>query len=1002
MHDAPVQVAWRLLGPETVQVDGVPVPLSNRCRGLLVRLLAEPNRAVSTDRLSEFIWGDCLPKNPRNVVARFVSDLRTALGPLGERVISSGGYRISVSPGELDVELAALALAEARSFREIDGKLALEAASKGLALVGTEPNSLLVDLPNAAPIMQQHDALRIDLISLFLELQLSARNYAEVLQVAQQSIESYPYQEAFHLQLMMALHRSGRSTHALRVGQRLRELLKEVGMVPGPTARQLEYEIVRGHDPETSDFLSWTRPGESHGKYPVLDPGTTIIGRNDDLSRLDDQLNRHRLVTVVGVQGIGKSRLALAALRRRMLLGDRVYRISLSRLSDPAMLPSIIAGEVGVPSDLIVRDPESLARSLRNVEAVVLLDGCQNIAVECRELLQTVLDGTDRIRFVLTSKTPLGLDDEVVFRLGMLSLPERGDTTSESSAVRLFLDRARPFLPSNGVDEADLNRVSEICHKLGGLPAAIEIAAAQLARLSLSEVARRTAAARLDPNNGEASVAALADALEATWNALVPTEQILMSRLSVFVGGWSAHAAKALAPQDFPVEDCLASLVASGLISQTKSTLVETTAKGDPEEQNGWGAGPPGVMRYSMIDVVREFAAGRLDERRETGFARNRLVEWVKSLMQPWEIAELHSWAHAGEGMLEEQGNLTVALTYLQESHRLEDLVWLAVDASGSWINHGGADQIVRWLAPMVGDPNISDEARSAAAAMLMEAAHATGDLTLLTEFGMKSLELAQGRPHNWIPSVAGFLGMWSMLFPVPLPMNELFETARSAAENGSSRETNLGLVEMYRAHAEFGSMRYDVAADRFRAVQALCPHPGRLLLFGEVGEALSLLLAGKLDDAVAAVETWKSRADTDDWHYIVSVVRSIIRGSAGHALDATVELAADVRRLQPASIWGRADDFQTAFGILALQRGERDLAVELLATPLTRYLLLAPLVVKCVAELRGVDDPLGVLSIAGELWARNFPNVVNRGNAKTTEGLVAWWTQGMMALEQS
>ena len=989
-------VRWRVLRSDTVEVNGVSVDLTGRCRTVLLRLLLEPNQMVSTDRLADFIWGESLPKNPRNAIARFVSDLRISLGPRGDRIVTAGGYGVVVLPGELDWELAQSALMCAKSYRELDFQRALAAAADGLALVGTDANPALVDLPNVASVLREHDALRIELITSFADLQLAAGNHRELVAVLQKAIESHPFHEAFYVQLMLALQRSGRSTEALRVGQILRGLLREIGLLPGTAVRQLENEIVAGEDPEHSDVLL-RRSGSSdrNVKYPVPDPGTPLIGRLDELNAIDDRLAQYRIVSIVGLGGSGKTRLALAALRRRELLGDAVHRIGLGDVTDPALLPGIIAGAVGVPSENVVRDAASLALNLRNVGSIILLDGCDRMTGNCADLIQTVLDSTERIRFLITSRTPIGLEAESVLRMGMLSLPEPGGEIRNSAAVRLFLDRSRRYLDPQVINDEAIGHVAAICQRLAGLPVAIEVSAAQLASTTLSELAGRTSSASLSSPGTRPAVDALTDVLESSWGALSPAEQILLSRLSVFAGGWSQQAAGALTTGEFPTEESLGALVASGLVNVVVTQSPGPAAGDRSSDLRHTNLPLSESARFSMLEPVREFAARRLEERGETTYARNRLTGWVRSLTEPWGIPELHGWAHASRSLISEQGNLAVALTHLSDTHQPEELVWLAVQASGTWINHGGADQIVRWLDPLVDDPFIPDEARSAAAAMLMEAAHAVGDLGSLTRWGLKSLELAGERPHNWLPSVAGFLGMWSLVFPVSVPMDQLFDTAKAIAEQSSSRETNLALVGMYRAHAEFGLMRYEAAAESFRTVQAYCAHPGRLLLFGEIGEAISLFIAGRLNEAVAAVENWRSRADTDDWHYIVPVVRSIVRGGAGDPVVATSELAAQVRRLQPAGIWGRADDFQTAFGLLAAFRGEHELANDLLATPMTRYMLLAPLVVRHVASLRGVTDPADYLPIAQELWSRNFPNGVNRGEATSTGGLIGWWTTG-------
>ncbi len=410
---------------------------------------------------------------------------------------------------------------------------------------------------------------------------------------------------------------------------------------------------------------------------------------------------------------------------------------------------------------------------------------------------------------------------------------------------------------------------------------------------------RVTASLAHEQRNTEPASTVLAEVIDWSWSMLSPSQQTLFARLSVFVGGWTLQAAEAVVSPEGLIAEDLANLVERGLVLQTEN----------------FGS------RYEMLESVQSFAAERLADRLETDMFRDRMVSWLRNLNAELGIPELHSWADASVALLPERANVAAALSHLRDANRGEELVWFTARACGMWINHGFSEEIGRWLGPYVDDVSVSIEARSAAAAMVMEAAHAEGDLGALTKLGLKALELANGAPYEWIPAVAGFLGMWSLIYPVPIPTDALFDIASQAthgAATAKSRSTNEALLDMYRGHAEFAMRRFDSAALLFnRAHDA--KHPGRLLLLAESGEALSLYLAGRRDEATRAVDGWVSRAHTDEWHYIVDVVRAVVQGGAGgptSAADATQALASAVRYFKPASVWGRADDFQTAFGL--------------------------------------------------------------------------------------
>lgn len=150
--------------------------------------------------------------------------------------------------------------------------------------------------------------------------------------------------------------------------------------------------------------------------------------------------------------------------------------------------------------------------------------------------------------------------------------------------------------------------------------------------------------------------------------------------------------------------------------------------------------------------------------------------------------------------------------------------------------------------------------------------------------------------------------------------------------------------------------------------------------MLAEVGHGLSLYMAGKTTEAMTTVDQWRSSPDADEWHYVVEIARAIIRGGAGRPGEATSALAEAVRRLRPASVWGRADDFQMAFGMLADFRGEHALAGELLATPFRGISCWPRWWWITFATTRGKTDDVGRGEVAMELWTRIFPDGVRRG----------------------
>lgn len=986
-------VSWRVLRPGMVETPDGAVELTARAQAVLLALLLDADVVVTSDRLAEFVWGERPPATARNSIARFVADLRTSLGGYRHRILTApGGYRVDVRPGELDWDAAQEQLAAAREVAEVDDARCREALARAMELLGPGPIPMLADHPGLAVVRRLHDEARIEVLDRYAELHLRCGQHREVIPVLERAVDAHPYHERFWAQLMVALDRSGRTTEALRAYRRLCAALADLGTVPSEAVRDLELGLLRGRRQPGFDA-----PGRPARRLPArgshaVDPPPALVGRDREVAEVLSALRADRLVSIVGIGGVGKTRVARSAADGWATAGGGcdlgvVHRVALREVGDADAVVATIAAAVGVPASSGATDGASLARALGPQPLLLLLDGCERLEPAGVEVIESLVAFVPGMRVLATSRVALGVPGERVLELGPLGVPpaaEAAEVVGDASAVgaldpapalALFLQRAGTagWVPGDG--STDVPLAGGICWSLGGVPLALEIAAAQLAHMTLAALRELVARPEAEPGGQEAAASsALATVLDGVWEALEPAEQALLARVSVFVGGWTEGAVDAVCVESGSAGVALTSLVERGLVDV---------------------ACPDGAERYSLAEPVRAFAAQRLAERGETAILRDRLVGWIASLTERWGVAELHAWAEPSIMLRPEHGNVTAALGHLRDRGRTGDLVTLAVRSTGLWINHGTPGDVLRWLGPIADAPELTEEDRCAAAAMLMEACHARGDLAELGSRGITALELAAGRPFDWMPAVAGFLGVWSHVQPVPRPTEDLLELSASLAERSRSRDTNLALAAVYRGHLEFGQRRYEPAAASFARGRRLARHPGRLLLLCEVGEGLALSMAGHHDEAVRTVGGWRSHADTDVWHYVVEVARALIVGAAGQPEEATAMLAAAVRRLPAASVWGRADDLQMAFGVLADLRGEHELAAELLATPVTRHLLLATVVVEHVAASRGLRTDAERVGVAIELWTRVFPEGVRRGDATSIAELNAWWSTG-------
>jgi predicted ATPase/DNA-binding CsgD family transcriptional regulator len=330
-------------------------------------------------------------------------------------------------------------------------------------------------------------------------------------------------------------------------------------------------------------------PGE-WSRLPMRN--TDFIGRENDLAELARLLQRARLVTLTGPGGAGKTRLALEmAARMSGLFLDGAFLVDLAPLSDPALVVRTLAQATGTVDQLRVTPLEAVAGRLEHARALLLLDNCEHLIDAAAAATETLLMQTKVVRVVATSREPLNLDGEAVWRLGPLSAAE---------SLALFVNRAELVAPGRSVDEAV---AADICTRLDGLPLGIELAAARVGTMSLEEIRNRlddrfrllVTGARRRP----ARQRTLQAAVEWSYGLLEETDRAVFRRLAVFAGGFDLESAEAVC--GLGSLDALARLV-------NKSLVVPDT----------WGP----RTRYSLLETLREFATARLQDAGEEVTAR--------------------------------------------------------------------------------------------------------------------------------------------------------------------------------------------------------------------------------------------------------------------------------------------------------------------------------------------------------------------------------------------
>ena len=273
-----------------------------------------------------------------------------------------------------------------------------------------------------------------------------------------------------------------------------------------------------------------------------------FVGRRRELPAIGEALERHRLVTLRGPGGVGKTRLALhAAAGLRDAFADGCWLVQLSPLRAPELLPRAVSEALGLPDDVTGDPARALAESLAERELLLILDTCEHLTAGCAELAALLLAAAPRLRILATSRAALAAPGEHSLLIGPLELPADDASATRADAVSLFVDRAHAVVPDFALTQQNTPAVAELCRRLDGMPLALELAAVRLRGMPVEELL-----ARVGDRFRALGTARTAIERHRTLRATVawshelctPAEQRLWAELSVFPGSFCLAAAE--------------------------------------------------------------------------------------------------------------------------------------------------------------------------------------------------------------------------------------------------------------------------------------------------------------------------------------------------------------------------------------------------------------------------------------------------------------------------
>jgi predicted ATPase/DNA-binding SARP family transcriptional activator len=616
-----------VLGELTVVRHGQPVAVTGPGRRALLGLLAaHAGRSVTVERIVDGLWGEAPPASAVKVVQTHVSQLRRTLEPDREGdwqvlVTRPSGYVLAAGPDAVDATRFEAAV---RAASKLPVAAAVDPLRDALSLWRGPPYAG-IDRPFAVTESARLEQLRVSALARCLAGELERGRHREAEAELRALTADRPFDESLAELLMLALYRSGQQAEALRVHADLRRhLAEELGTDPGPSIARLHEQVVR-HDPALGTTSAEGRaeaqpaPERDGGNLPP--PRSSFVGRRNEIREVAAMVRNHRLTTLVGAGGAGKTRLALRAAAEAAPAFDSPWLVALGTLDDAEHLAGHGLTELGL-TDQMDRPPlDTLCGWIADRRLLLVLDNCEHLADAVAGLVDRLLTACPRLHVLATSRQPLHCPGEHQWRVPTLGLPPEPEVeaVAASEAGSLFMDRATDARPDFVLDASTAPAVHQICRRLDGIPLAIELAAVRIATMSAGDLASGLDDRFQLLTSGNRTALPRHRTLLATtdWSfeLLTAEQQRLLCRLSTFVADFGAEAAAEVCGwsplERRSVPGLLADLVDHSLVEAHEVS---------------------GRTRYRLLETVRDYGRERLGDEAEE-MAR-RYGEWVARLVE--------------------------------------------------------------------------------------------------------------------------------------------------------------------------------------------------------------------------------------------------------------------------------------------------------------------------------------------------------------------------------
>ena len=574
-----------------------------------------------------------------------------------------------------------------------------------------------------------------------------------------------------------------------------------------------------------------------------------LIGRKHDLALARTELleTEGRLLTMTGTGGCGKTHLALG-LASSLLdeFRDGVWLVELAPLADPALVPQSVLSTIGLRERSGEPLVQTLVRWIGTRHLLLMLDNCEHLIQACAELVERLLDACPNLRILATSREPLRVAGELAWRVPSLAVPHlhaAPDDLLQSPAVQLFAERARRVRPDFALTDDSARTVATICRRLEGVPLALELAAARARTLGVDQIL-----ARLDKSigllvGGSRTAPTRQQSMRATldwsYGLLSPAEQHVFCRLAVFADTCSLEAVESVCGGSNPDDTVL----------ETLDRLVDKSMLLAEERE--------GVVRYRMLEPIRQYASEQLQASGAHSDARQRHLEYFVAYGEEREqdsnIGGERRLAATAE-IAREYPNIRLALDWAIEAREAQLGLRLVRTVQYFWQVRGYWGEGVAWCEQLLALPGAGEATAAHTVALLTAGRLAAmqGRLDLAGTFYERGLPLARQSQEPWVRWVGPEnAGLHAFARGEPARAGELFREARAVAQTAGDRACEGTSLHMM-AFAAWCETRFEVA--RGFAEEALRAHRQT---GDEWGECISLVILGfaffSLDEPSAA-----------------------------------------------------------------------------------------------------------------------------------------------------